>query len=145
LSATSVGYTPGKNLVAEQKMRLKIGISLALVLSCLYVIDGQEGLKPGTVNAKDVLTQIDVVLSSGELKESAPAVTLRIVKEVTHLNQLQIDLVWHRASAASDPKSISAAFLPGTEKAFKDLRESVCRDQPGMVVNGDGKLEFCGG
>jgi hypothetical protein len=124
-------------------MRLKIGILAALTLSCLYVIDEQDASQPATVSAKDVLMQIDVVLSSGELKKSSPAVTLRIVKEVAHLNQLQIDLVWERATAVSDPKSMAAAFLPGTEKTFQDLRETVCKDQPGMIVNGDGKLEFC--
>jgi hypothetical protein len=125
-------------------MRARIAALVVLVLSGLFVTRGQDSAKPNAVSSKDVLTQIDVVLSSGELKKSAPAVTLRIVKEVTHLNQLQIDLVWQRASVASDPKSMSAAFLPGTEKAFKDLRESVCKDQPGMIVDGDGKLEFCG-
>jgi hypothetical protein len=95
------------------------------------------------VAAKDVLMQIDVILSAYDFKTATAQQTVDDIRRSSLLNRLQIQINALKKIPA-DPHTFAGAFEPDVyDQTFYDLRAIVCRRHPGMAVSLDGKLKSC--
>jgi hypothetical protein len=120
-----------------------LGIAL-LLLAFAAPVNPQNG--PDTsalVTGEDVLQQLDSVIMDDSLfMHRGAAETLETLDEIIKLNQLQITLAKIRNLEKDGKKSFMSAS--DFNQPFYNLRASVCKRHPGMIVDLDGTLKSCG-
>ena len=99
--------------------------------------------KSSPVSGKDVLTQMESILLNDSFAKAPAERTLSTINKAVLLNKLQTSIAEAKIGQ-SKQNSMGEAFIEEGEKKFRDLREAVCKDYPGMVVDLDGQLKYCG-
>jgi hypothetical protein len=117
-------------------------VATVVLLMFVWPANSQDNSEtPSEVKAIDVLGQIDAVIVNDSLTKRKPEETLELVKQMIMLNKMQISMTAIRNGEKSGKRSIMP--LAGFNQTFYDLRASVCKRYPGMVVDLDGTLRHC--
>jgi hypothetical protein len=119
-------------------------ILIAVILLAMVCTASPQGSEEfNRVSGKDVVEQLDVAILGYEIQHKSPEQTLNLVKRLVMLNKMQIQATESREYDAQHPnqKKSPLAELGDLKKPFYDLRESICKDYDGVLVDFDGRTK----
>lgn len=94
------------------------------------------------VSGKEVLDQLEAAILMNELQKRPAEDTVSLVKEIIALNKMQLQNAEQREYDAQHPnKKSPLADLGDLRKPFYDLRQSICKDFSGILVDLDGRAK----
>jgi hypothetical protein len=94
------------------------------------------------VSSKDVIDQLDAAILMDELQNRSPRDTVLLVKEIITLNKLQILDAEQREYDSKHPGPKSPlAKLGDLREPFYELRNGICKDFSGILVDLDGQIK----
>lgn len=115
---------------------------VAMMLLIPFPTKSQKGPEFKKVSSADVVAQIEAAILANELQKRSPEDTVRLVKEITLLNKMQIQNAempeYHKIPPNTKP---SLEGLIDTKKAFYELRNHICQSFSGILVDLDGEVK----
>ena len=118
-------------------------IATALFLFVTASLANSQSSSTKAVSAGDVLQQVDAVVVNDSFGKHTAAETLELVKEIVALNQMQLEYADLQNKGGKGIETLHA-LSPDWNQTFYNLRAAVCKRYPGMVVDLDGTLHYCG-
>lgn len=121
---------------------IKKSTAIAIFLLAVFPANSQNPSEFNKVSSADVLDQLEAAMLMNELRDRSPQHTVTLVKKIIALNKMQLQDAEKREYDKKNPgKKSPLEGLVNTERSFYELRNSICKDFSGILVDLDGQVK----